>query len=119
MAGKRLRDPHRLAAGEKRKSFTDRRSRDRKLDRSHNLCMPISEEEKRRFERQIRALQSIETDDPGTPEQRRRMLAVINYLRAIAGEPLLPEDDNEDFPELGFFERAKRIRRVRDGNGRS
>lgn len=73
--------------------------------------MVISKKERERFERQAHDLAKLETDDQGTPEQRRKMIKLINGLRATAGiEPLLDEegddDKKEEFPELGFFRRA-------------
>lgn len=72
--------------------------------------MPVSKEDRDRIERLVRDLERIETDDAGTPEQRRRILAVVNYLRTRAGEPPFPADDEEeDYPELGFYRRAREL----------
>lgn len=72
--------------------------------------MPVSKKDRERFERQVRHLERLETDDPGSPEQRRRMLELINYLRSKAGEEPFPiEDDEEDYPELGFYRRAREL----------
>lgn len=71
--------------------------------------MTISKEERERFERQARSLREIETDSPGTPEQRQRMLELVNYLRVGDGFEPLTEEDEEEFPELGFFRRAQAL----------
>ncbi len=56
--------------------------------------MNITESERERFERQVRALEEIETDEPGSPEQRAWLLAIVNEFReAEGGQPVAPESD--------------------------
>ena len=52
-----------------------------------------------------RDLAAGERDDRGTPEQRRKLLAVINADRATHG--LAPLDDRA--PEEGFYDRARSL----------
>lgn len=68
--------------------------------------MAISKEDRERFERQASDLAKIETDDPGTPERRKAMLAIINHFRVLLGFDPFPDENEEDDPELEFNRRA-------------
>lgn len=65
----------------------------------------VSERDKARMARLERDLASGETDERGTPEQRRALLDIVNADRVAHGyEPL---DDRP--PEEGFYERARSL----------
>ena len=66
----------------------------------------VSEDDRRRFEQQARALRSVETDDPGSVAERARVRDLIRRRRLARGlEPFV--DPEEDPPELEFFRRAQ------------
>ncbi len=55
----------------------------------------------------MRALEEIETDDPGSPERRERLLALVNELRELEGEePVSPEQDGTS-PRSGVGEGSR------------
>jgi hypothetical protein len=67
--------------------------------------MPVSESDRAKMRRLARDLAESETDDPGTPEQRADLLALINEKRHEAGlEPLV-----DRAPEEGLYDRAKSL----------
>lgn len=71
-----------------------------------DMTARVTPEDRRRFEAQARALREIETDDPGTPADRRRVLDYINQRRVERGLEPFP-DPEEDPPELEFFRKAE------------
>lgn len=86
------------------------------------MNMAISKEDRERFERQARDLAKIETDDPGTPEQRRAIIEFVSSIRVgRGGEALQPEHDDEEdeFPELEFFRRAESLGMARGSRNRT
>jgi hypothetical protein len=48
-----------------------------------------------------------ESSEPATAAQRRWIRAFSNPRRASIGLPPLHDDDNDEIPELEFFERAR------------
>lgn len=60
------------------------------------------------FARQAAALAAADTDDPGTPEQRRRLLELINAIRIADGSEPFPDEDQEPY-EVVFHRRAKAL----------
>lgn len=70
--------------------------------------MAVSEEHRRRFDRQVESLREAETDDAGTVERRAQLRAIGNGLRVSAGLAPLPDEDKEP-PEDGFYRRAKAL----------
>lgn len=72
-----------------------------------NGFMTASEKDKEYWRKVARdAKQFEEEPGSGSPEKRRRMLALINRLRKQIGMPPAIDED-EHPPELGFYERAK------------
>ena len=68
----------------------------------------VSAADRARFARQVEALVEAETDDPGTPEQRRRQLELINTIRIADGSEPFPDEDQEPH-EVVFHRRAKAL----------
>jgi hypothetical protein len=65
----------------------------------------VSDRDRAKMQRLAADLASGETDDRGTPDQRRDLLAVINADRARHGaEPL-----SDRAPEEGLYERARSL----------
>lgn len=70
--------------------------------------MTVSAADRRKFASLARDLEAIETDDPGTVEQRRALAAIANELRTRAGVEPFP-DEEENPPELEFHRRARSL----------
>ena len=68
----------------------------------------VSAADRARFERQAAALAEADTDDPGTPEERRRLLELINTIRIADGSEPFPDEDQEPY-EVVFHRRAKAL----------
>ena len=68
----------------------------------------LSEEDRKRFARQVDALAGAETDDEGTPGWRRRVVQRLNELRARSGTPPLQEWW-EGKGEIELYERARAL----------
>ncbi len=65
----------------------------------------VSESDRAKMARLARDLADSETDDRGTPQQRRAILDAINVDRARHGvEPLV-----DRAPEEGLYDRAKSL----------
>lgn len=77
--------------------------------------VPISPDERRRFDRQVADLGLTETDEPATPEIHELRVAAANAHRARRGVPPLTPVDDLDSPELEFYRHARALglRRVR------
>ncbi len=89
--------------------LTDRRSghscRPTNVRRRGNLRRMVSDADRTKMRRLARDLASGESDNRGTPEQRRRMLGTINADRRRQGlEPLI-----DRAPEEGLYERARSL----------
>lgn len=70
-----------------------------------SLGVVVSARDKAKMQRISRDLATGECDDRGTPEQRRKLLEVINADRTAHGfEPL---DDRA--PEEGIYDRARSL----------
>jgi hypothetical protein len=67
--------------------------------------MAVSESDRAKMRRLAATLADGETDDRGTPEQRRQLLVMINEDRARIGAPAL--DDRA--PEEGLYDRARSL----------
>ena len=67
--------------------------------------MTVSASDKLKMRKLAMALAESETDDRGTPEQRRDLLELINVDRASVGATAL--DDRA--PEEGLYDRAKSL----------
>ena len=67
--------------------------------------MTVSERDRARMRRLAADLAESETDEPGTPEQRRAILAWINERRAEIGAAPL----HDRAPEEGLYERARSL----------
>jgi hypothetical protein len=52
-------------------------------------------------------LSESESHEPATTAQRRWIREFSNPRRAAIGLPPLQDDDNDEIPELEFFERAR------------
>ena len=52
-------------------------------------------------------LRETESHTPATEEQRRWLRRTTNPKRVAMGLPPLEDDENEQIPELEFFERAR------------
>ena len=68
--------------------------------------MAASEEDRRRFNRQVRALEEAETDEEPSPEERRAIITWLNEVRARDGIPPL-RDGVDDAPELELHRIAR------------
>ncbi|MEX2626373.1 MAG: hypothetical protein WD225_05790 [Ilumatobacteraceae bacterium] len=67
--------------------------------------MTVSDADRAKMRRIAADLAAGETDDSGTPAQRRTLLSWINARRADIGTP--PLDDRA--PEEGLYERARSL----------
>ena len=68
----------------------------------------VTDAERERFRRQAAALAEADTEDPGTPDQRRRLLELINAIRTADGSEPFPDEDQEPH-EVVFHRRAKAL----------
>lgn len=62
----------------------------------------VTAEDRRRFERQVAALRTIENDDEGTPEWRAGVVEYVDAERAERGTPPLKTEDE-------FHHRAREL----------
>jgi hypothetical protein len=65
----------------------------------------VTEQDRAAMRRLADALAESQTDDRGTAEQRRELLAIINEGRRRAGRPPL----SDAAPEEGLHERARSL----------
>jgi hypothetical protein len=70
--------------------------------------MAVSHEDRARMRRLAQSLTAIERDDPGTIEDRKSLLSLINQRRVADGRPPLVDED-EMRPEEGFYRRARSL----------
>lgn len=68
----------------------------------------VTAADRERFRRQADALAEADTEDPGTPDQRRRLLELINAIRTADGSAPFPDEDQEPH-EVVFHRRAKAL----------
>lgn len=80
--------------------------------------MPVSEQDRRKLDSQIRSLRGLENDNEVSPEEASAGVAAANADRARAGIPPLKRDEDVGLPEEGFYRRARALglltRRRRD-----
>lgn len=81
--------------------------------------MPVSDEDRRRFEAQARSLREIETDEELSPDQAALVIAAANEDRARAGRPSLRVDRDAELPEEGFYRRARALGFMRNSRSSS
>ena len=71
--------------------------------------MPVSADDRRRFEAQAASLRAVENDEEMSPEQTARVVASANADRARAGLPPLRDERDVELPEEGFYRRARAL----------
>ena len=69
--------------------------------------MTVSERDRERMAKLSRFLTAAESHAPATDAQRRWQRRIANPNRPALGLPPLEDDDDEQIPELEFFERAR------------
>lgn len=78
--------------------------------------MPISPEDRRRFQSQVDSLREIESNEEMSPEQAARAIAAADADRAKAGRPPLRAERDIELPEEGFYRRARALGFLRDSS---
>lgn len=71
--------------------------------------MPVSGDDRRRFQSQADSLRGVETDEEMAPEHAARTVAAANDDRARAGLPPLRDEREIELPEEGFYRRARAL----------
>ena len=75
--------------------------------------MPISADDRRKFEAQAASLREVENDEEMSPEQAARVIGAANEDRAQAGLPPLRDERDVELPEEGFYRRARALGFIR------
>ena len=75
--------------------------------RAYSWCMTVSKRDRERMAKLSHSLTEAESHTPATEDQRRWQRRITNPKRAAMGLPPLEDDEDEQIPELEFFERAR------------
>jgi hypothetical protein len=74
---------------------------------AYTCSMTVSRRDRERMSKLSQFLREAESHTPATEEQRRWLRRTTNPKRVAMGLPPLEDDENEQIPELEFFERAR------------
>jgi hypothetical protein len=76
--------------------------------------MPISPEDRAKWDRQVAGLREAQTEQRPSPERLAQIIADANRWRAAHGIPPL-RGEFDDIPEEAFYERARRLGLLKGG----